>query len=128
MSGELSGKTIAVLATDGVEQVELDQPWQALVDAGAEPRLIGLAAGTLTAYDHIVEGEEKTVDLAVADADPASFDALLLPGGVINGDFVRADASAVAFVKASSTPGSRWRRSVTPRGCSPRPTSSAVAG
>jgi protease I len=100
MSGELSGKTIAVLATDGVEQVELDQPWQALVDAGAQPRLIGLEAGTLTAYDHIVEGEEKTVDLAVADADPASFDALVLPGGVINGDFVRADASAVAFVKA----------------------------
>ena len=100
MSGELSGKTIAVLATDGVEQVELDQPWQALVDAGAEPRLIGLQAGTLTAYDHIDPGEEKAVDLAVADADPASFDALVLPGGVINGDFVRADASAVAFVKA----------------------------
>jgi protease I len=100
MSGDLIGKTIAVLATDGVEQVELDRPWQALVDAGAQPRLIGLAPGTLTAYDHIVEGEEKTVDLAVADADPSSFDALVLPGGVINGDFVRADASAVAFVKA----------------------------
>ena len=100
MSGELNGKTIAVLATDGVEQVELDQPWQALVDAGAQPRLIGLETGTITAYDHIVEGEEKTVDLAVADADPEAFDALVLPGGVINGDFVRADASAVAFVRA----------------------------
>src|SRR3712207_1618273 len=100
MSGELSGKTIAVLATDGLEQVELDRPRQALVDAGAPPRLIGLKPVTLTAYDHIVEGEEKTVDLAVADADPSSFDALVLPGGVINGDFVRADDSAVAFVKA----------------------------
>jgi protease I len=100
MSGELSGKTIAVLATDGVEQVELDQPWQALVDAGAQPRLVGLQGGTLTAYDHIDKGEQKTVDLAVADADPASFDALVLPGGVINGDFVRADAAAVAFVTA----------------------------
>jgi protease I len=100
MSGELNGKRIAVLATDGVEQVELDQPWQALVDAGAQPQLIGLETGTITAYDHIDKGDEKTVDLAVADADPASFDALVLPGGVINGDFVRADAGAVAFVTA----------------------------
>ncbi|MCU1618352.1 MAG: intracellular protease, PfpI family [Modestobacter sp.] len=100
MSGELNGKRIAVLATDGVEQVELDQPWQALVDAGAQPQLISLETGTITAYDHIDKGDEKTVDLAVADADPASFDALVLPGGVINGDFVRADAGAVAFVTA----------------------------
>jgi protease I len=100
MSGELNGRRIAVLATDGVEQVELDQPWQVLVDAGAQPELIGLEAGTITAYDHIDKGDTRTVDLAVADADPASFDALLLPGGVINGDFVRADAGAVAFVKA----------------------------
>jgi protease I len=100
MSGELNGKRVAVLATDGVEQVELDQPWQALVDAGAQPQLIGLAAGTITAYDHIDKGAEKTVDLAVGDADPATFDALVLPGGVINGDFVRADAGAVTFVRA----------------------------
>jgi protease I len=100
MSGELNGKRVAVLATDGVEQVEFDHPWQVLVDAGAEPQLIGLEAGTITAYDHIDKGDTKTVDLAVADADPASFDALVLPGGVINGDFVRADAGAVAFVKA----------------------------
>ncbi|MCW2575915.1 MAG: intracellular protease, PfpI family [Modestobacter sp.] len=100
MSGELNGKRIAVLATDGVEQVELDQPWQALVDAGAQPQMISLEMGTITAYDHIDKGDEKTVDLAVADADPASFDALVLPGGVINGDFVRADAGAVAFVTA----------------------------
>ena len=100
MSGELNGKRIAVLATDGVEQVELDEPWQALVDAGAQPSLVGLETGTITAYDHIDKGEEKTVDVAVADADPSSFDALVLPGGVINGDFVRADAGAVAFVKA----------------------------
>ena len=100
MSGELNGKRIALLATDGVEQVELDQPWQALVDAGAQPQLIGLETGTITAYDHIDKGDEKTVDLAVAGADPASFDAVVLPGGVINGDFVRADAGAVAFVTA----------------------------
>jgi protease I len=100
MSGELNDKRIAVLATDGVEQVELDQPWQLLVDAGARPQLIGLEAGTITAFDHLDKGDKKTVDLAVADADPASFDALVLPGGVVNGDFLRADAGAVAFVGA----------------------------
>jgi protease I len=100
MSGELNGKQVAVLAADGVEQVELDQPWQALVDAGAEPRLVSLEPGTITAFQHIDKGDPKTVDVALADADPGSFDALLLPGGVVNGDFVRADAAAVAFVKA----------------------------
>jgi protease I len=100
MSGELNGKRVAVLAADGVEQVELDQPWQALVDAGAEPQLVSLEPGTITAFQHIDKGDPKTVDVALADADPGSFDALLLPGGVVNGDFVRADAAAVAFVKA----------------------------
>ena len=99
-SGRLDGKRIAVLATDGVEQVELDQPWRALADAGAQPQLIGLASGTITTYDHIDKSETRTVDLAVDDADPGSFDALVLPGGVINGDFVRASDGAVAFVKA----------------------------
>jgi protease I len=100
MANELSGKRVAVLATDGVEQVELDEPWQALVEAGAEPRLVSFEAGTITAYDHIDKGDTRTVDATVADADPDSFDALVLPGGVINGDFVRADADAVAFVSA----------------------------
>ena len=100
MSGRLDGTRIAVLATDGVEQVEPDQPWRALADAGAQPQLIGLASGTITTYDHIDKSETRTVDLAVDDADPGSFDALVLPGGVINGDFVRASDGAVAFVKA----------------------------
>src|SRR5688572_16501748 len=75
MAGELDGMRVAVLATDGVEQVELDRPWQALEEAGAEPALVSLEGGTITAYA-----------------------ALVLPGGVINSDFVRADADAVAFV------------------------------
>ena len=91
---------VAVLATDGVEQVELDQPWQALVDAGAEPELVSLEIGTITAYDHIDKADTKKVDVALSDADPDEYAALVLPGGVINGDFVRADADAVAFVKA----------------------------
>jgi protease I len=100
MANELSGRRVAVVATDGVEQVELDRPWQALVEAGAQPELVSVEAGTITAYDHIDKGETRTVDLTLADADPDSFDGLVLPGGVINGDFVRADSDAVAFVKA----------------------------
>jgi protease I len=100
MAGELDGMKVAVLATDGVEQVELDKPWQALEEAGAEPELVSLEAGTITAYEHIDKGDTKKVDTTVADADPDDYAALVLPGGVINGDFVRADGDAVAFVKA----------------------------
>ncbi|MGY1590379.1 type 1 glutamine amidotransferase domain-containing protein [Geodermatophilus sp. SYSU D00708] len=100
MAGELDGMKVAVLATDGVEQVELDRPWQALEEAGAEPELVSLEDGEITAYDHIDKADTKKVDVAVSAADPDDYAALVLPGGVINGDFVRADADAVAFVKA----------------------------
>jgi protease I len=100
MAGELDGMRVAVLATDGVEQVELERPWQALEEAGAEPELVSLGPGSITAYEHIDKGATKEVDTTVADADPDDYAALVLPGGVINGDFVRADADAVAFVKA----------------------------
>ncbi len=89
---------VAVLATDGVEQVELDRPWQALEEAGAEPELVSLEGGTITAYDHIDKGDTTKVDAVVSSADPDAYGALVLPGGVINGDFVRADSDAVAFV------------------------------
>src|SRR3712207_684426 len=98
MAGELNGMKVAVLATDGVEQVELDRPWQALEEAGAEPELVSLASGSITAYDHIDKADTKKVDAVVSTADPDAYGALVLPGGVINGDFVRADADAVAFV------------------------------
>jgi protease I len=100
MADELNGMTVAVLATDGVEQVELDRPWQALEEAGARPELVSLEAGEITAYQHIDKGDTKKVDAVVSSADPDEYGALLLPGGVINGDFIRADADAVAFVKA----------------------------
>ncbi|HJX44979.1 MAG TPA: type 1 glutamine amidotransferase domain-containing protein [Geodermatophilus sp.] len=100
MAGELDGMKVAVLATDGVEQVELERPWQALEEAGAEPELVSLASGSITMYQHIDKGDEKKVDTTVALADPEEYAALVLPGGVINGDFVRADADAVAFVTA----------------------------
>ncbi|MGY2078348.1 type 1 glutamine amidotransferase domain-containing protein [Modestobacter sp. SYSU DS0657] len=100
MSGDLNGKRVAVLATDGVEQIELERPWQALVEAGAQPQLVGLEPGSITMYQHIDKGDTKDVDVVVSQADPDGFDALVLPGGVINGDFVRAETDAVAFVKA----------------------------
>src|SRR5215213_3588643 len=100
MAGELDGMKVAVLATDGVEQVELDRPWQTLEEAGAEPVLVSLKAGSITAYDHIDKAETRKVDAVVSSADPDAYAALVLPGGVINGDFLRADADAVAFVKA----------------------------
>jgi protease I len=100
MAGELDGMRVAVVATDGVEQVELDRPWQALEEAGALPELVSLEKGTITAYDHIDKGDTKKVTTTVGTADPDDYAALVLPGGVINGDFVRADADAVAFVKS----------------------------
>jgi protease I len=100
MAGELDGMRVAVLATDGVEQVELERPWQALEEAGAEPELVSLDGGTITAFQHIDKGDRKRVDTTVALADPEDYAALVLPGGVVNGDFVRADDDAVAFVRA----------------------------
>jgi protease I len=100
MAGELNGMRVAVLATDGVEQVELDRPWQTLEEAGAEPDLVSLDGGSITAFDHIDKADTKKVDAVVSSADPDEYAALVLPGGVINGDFVRADADAVAFVRA----------------------------
>jgi protease I len=95
----IQGKRVAFLATDGVEQVELDQPWQAVTDAGGRPELVSLEAGEIQAFNHLDKADRKPVDTVIDDADPGSFDALVLPGGVANGDFVRADERAVRFVK-----------------------------
>src|SRR3954451_21512014 len=100
MAGELDGVKVAVLATDGVEQVELDRPWQGLEEAGAEPELGSFESGRLQAFEHIDKGDTRKVDATLGAADPDDYAALVLPGGVVNGDFVRADADAVTFVKA----------------------------
>ena len=91
---------VAVLATDGVEQVELDRPWQVLEEAGAEPELVSLDGAEITAWNHLDKGDSRKVDAVVSSADPDAYAALVLPGGVVNGDFVRADADAVAFVSS----------------------------
>ncbi|MCW2502611.1 MAG: intracellular protease, PfpI family [Actinomycetia bacterium] len=100
MTAQLTGKKVAFLATDGVEQAELDEPWRAVTEAGAEPELISIKTGEIQAFQHLDKGATRPVDKLVTDADPADYDALVLPGGVVNGDFIRADADAVAFTRA----------------------------
>ena len=101
----IDGKRIAFLATDGVEQVELDRPWQAAVDAGGRPELVSLDSGDIQAFNHLDKGDKKHVDVSIDDARADSYDALVLPGGVANGDFVRADERAVRFVRGFADAG-----------------------
>src|SRR3569833_1487370 len=98
--GKLDGKKIAVLFTDGVEQVELDKPAEALRDEGAEPVYLTLEPGEVQAFNHLDHGDKIKVDQAVKDADASDFDGLLLPGGVANPDLLRGDDAAVKFVGA----------------------------
>jgi protease I len=100
MAGELDGKTVAFLATEGVEQVELTEPWKAVENAGGTPELISLEPGAVQAFNHLDKGDTFPVDHTAAEADAARYDALVLPGGVANPDFLRADEDAVAFVRA----------------------------
>jgi len=95
----IEGKRVAFLATDGVEQVELDQPWQAVTDAGGRPELVSLESGEIQAFNHLDKSERRSVDTVIDDARVDSYDALVLPGGVANGDFIRGDDRAVRFVK-----------------------------
>ncbi|MEV6062281.1 type 1 glutamine amidotransferase domain-containing protein [Nocardia asteroides] len=96
----LTGKRVAILATDGVEQVELVQPRAAVEDAGASTALLSLKSGDIQAMNHDVEpGDMFTVDQVVGEVSPDDFDALLLPGGTTNPDKLRQDPAAVGFVK-----------------------------
>src|SRR3954452_3643450 len=99
MANELQGKKIAFLATEGVEQVELTEPWKAVEQAGATPELISLEEGEVQAFNHLDKADTFPVDKAVGDADPSDYEGLVLPGGVANPDFLRMDQDAVAFVR-----------------------------
>ena len=96
---DLNGKRVAILATDGVEQVELVEPRRALDDAGAETVVVSPKAARIRAWHHDKWGDEITVDRPLHDARVDDFDALLLPGGVMNPDRLRIDANAVEFVR-----------------------------
>lgn len=86
-------------APEGVEQVELTDPWQAAVEAGHEPVLVSTGPGEIQAFNHLDKADTFHVDEVVGEAAAESFDGLVLPGGVANPDFLRADDKAVAFVK-----------------------------
>jgi protease I len=101
--GNLDGKKIAILATDGVEQVELTEPRKALEEAGAQTELVSLEAGEIQAFDHLDHGDKLKVDKTLDDVSADEYDGLLIPGGVANGDFLRADESAVGFTAAFAT-------------------------
>ena len=98
----LQGKTIAFLmANEGVEQIELTEPWRAVEEAGGRPQIIAPEANKkVQAFNHLDRADTFTVDVAVADADPNNYDGLMLPGGVANPDELRMDADAVQFVKS----------------------------
>jgi len=95
----LSGKRIAFLATDGVEQVELTEPKKNLEDAGATTEIISPKSGEIKAWKFKEWGDKLKVDKSLDQADPEDYDALVLPGGVINPDHLRMEPKAVQFVK-----------------------------
>src|ERR1700712_5628178 len=100
MAQELNGKRIAFLvATEGIEQVELTEPWKAVEAAGGTPELISTEAGEVQAFNHLDKADTFPVDRTAAEADPSAYDGLVLPGGVANPDNLRMHEDAVAFVR-----------------------------
>jgi protease I len=101
MADKLQGKRIAFLvAPEGVEQVELTEPWKAIEGEGGTPELISLEEGEIQAFNHLEKADTFPVDRTVADASASDYDGLVLPGGVANPDRLRMDDDAVAFARA----------------------------
>ena len=96
----IAGKKVAFLLTDGVEQVELTSPWNAVKEAGGEPTLVAPKAGKLQGYDGTEKGEKFDVDITVAEANASDFHALVIPGGVVNADHLRVDKDAQTFARS----------------------------
>jgi protease I len=100
MADKLSGKRIAFLvAPEGVEQVELTEPWKAVEAEGASPELVSTESGEIQAFNHLDKGDTFKVDRTVDDASPSDYDGLVLPGGVANPDFLRMNDQAVGFAR-----------------------------
>jgi len=100
MAGKLDGLKIAFIAADGVEQVELTEPWKAVEAEGAKPELLSVESGKIQGFNHLDKGDTFKVDHAVSDADPSDYAGLVLPGGVANPDFLRTDEDVVSFVRS----------------------------
>jgi protease I len=98
-SGKLSGRRVAILVDDGFEQVEMTEPVKALEDEGAETFIVSPAKRKVKAWSHTEWGDRFTVDIPLESADASMFNALLLPGGVMNPDKLRKNRKALAFIR-----------------------------
>ena len=99
MSNRLQGRRIAVLATDGFEQAELTKPVEGLRAEGAEVEVVSPKAGKIQGYNHHEKGDRIAVDKTLAEVEPSRYDALVLPGGVMNPDALRLEPKAIGFVR-----------------------------
>jgi len=99
MAKQLEGKRIAFLATDGFEQIELEQPWNEIKNAGATVELLSVHKGSIQGMHHLDKGELFEVDELVAESDAADYDGLVLPGGVANPDTLRMNQPAIEFIR-----------------------------
>jgi protease I len=101
MADEIQGRRIAFLtANEGVEQIELTRPWEAVEEGGGEPELIAPKRGEVQAFNHLDKADSFPVDKTVEQADPEDYDGLLLPGGVANPDALRTYEPAVRFIRS----------------------------
>ena len=101
MTKELEGLRVAFMAAnEGIEQIELTEPWQAVKNAGGTPELLAPEPGEAQAFNHLDKTHTFPVDRAIRDAEPGDYDALVLPGGVANPDQLRTVPEAVAFVRS----------------------------
>lgn len=99
MANKLTGKEVAILAADGFEEVELTKPRQALDDAGAKTTVVSIKPGNIQGMNHADKGNPVAVDQTLAEAKPQDFDALLIPGGLMNPDTLRSNEEALEFVR-----------------------------
>ncbi len=99
MARKLDGKKVAILVADGFEQVEMTKPREALDEAGAETKIVSLKPGKIQGMNHADKGDKFDVDLTLDEARPEEFDALLIPGGLMNPDALRSNDDALEFTR-----------------------------
>jgi protease I len=99
MARKLDGKKVAILVADGFEQVEMTKPREALDEAGAQTKIVSLKPDKIHGMNHADKADKFDVDLAVKDARPNEFDALMIPGGLFNPDGLRSDRNALGFAQ-----------------------------
>jgi protease I len=99
MARKLDGKKVAILVTDGFEQVEMTKPRGALDEAGAETKIVSLKSGKIQGMNHADKGDKFDVDLTLDEARPEEFDALMIPGGLMNPDALRSNDNALEFTR-----------------------------